>query len=135
MVHRDLYEVINPQPRALAVIRRLLDWISRVDMASQRGSVRPPFATSDGEPIFPGEDELWWLTEVQRKKPDSTEAGDEDGPASEHEDDKEQTDDEDRLSDVSSARGDEHEEAQASQFKAEVAWQSESCSALDGGHA
>ncbi len=97
--HRDLCEVINPQPRALAVIRRLLDWIGRVDLASQRGGARPAFKTTTGEPIFPGEDDKWWLTDVQqRKKPEETQHADEDGPVSECEEQKEDTEDEDPTS-------------------------------------
>ena len=65
--HRDLSEVINPQPDAIHVIRKLLNWIEAVDLASQRGGSRPAFKTAQGEPIFPGEDVLWWLTDVQRK--------------------------------------------------------------------
>ena len=109
MAHRDLYEVVNPQPKALAVIRRLLDWIGRVDLASQRGGVRPAFQTSDGDPIFPGEDEKWWLTEVQqRKKPDDAhQQADEDGPASECEDQKDDTEDEDPTTEEEEEEGEE----------------------------
>ena len=32
VAHRDLYEVIDPQPKALVVIRRLLEWIGSCDM-------------------------------------------------------------------------------------------------------
>jgi len=100
VVHRDLYEVVNPQPKALAVIRRLLDWIGRVDFASQRGGARPAFKTNDGDPIFPCEDEKWWLTNVQqRKKLDEVQQQfDEDGPLSECDDQKNETDDEDPTS-------------------------------------
>ena len=96
---RDLYEVINPQPQALDVIRRLLEWIGSCDSASQRGGARPAFKTSDGLPIFP-EEEKWWLTDVQqRKKPDDVkQQADEDGPVSECDDQKDQTDDEDPTS-------------------------------------
>ena len=51
VAHRDLYEVIDPQPQALKVIRRLLEWIGSCDSASQRGGARPAFKTSDGHPI------------------------------------------------------------------------------------
>ena len=97
---RDLYEVINPQPQALVVIRRLLEWIGSCDSASQRGGARPAFETSDGLAIFP-EEEKWWLTDVQqRKKPDDVkQQADEDGPVSECDDQKDQTDDEDPTSD------------------------------------
>ena len=93
--HRDLSEVVNPQPDAMKVIRKLLNWIGAVDLASQRGAARPAFKTTDGEPIFPGEDEPWWLTDVQqRKKPEEILPADEDGPVSECEDQKDETEDE-----------------------------------------
>ena len=96
---RDLYEVISPQPKALDVIRRLLEWIGSCDAASQRGGDRPAFETSDGLAIFP-EEEKWWLTDVQqRKKPDDVkQQADEDGPVSECDDQKDETDDEDPTS-------------------------------------
>ena len=99
VVLKDLYEIIDAQPSALTVIKKLLDWIGRVDLASQRGAPRPAFKTLDGEPIFPQEEEKWWLTDFQqRKKPDDT-AGDEDGPVSEAEEqEKEDTEDEDPTS-------------------------------------
>ena len=98
--HKELWEVIDAQPKALAVIKKLLDWISRVDLASQQGFPRPAFKTVEGDPIFPPEEEQWWLTDVQqRKKPEET-AGDEDGPATDVEgEDKSETDDEDPTSD------------------------------------
>ena len=52
--HRDLSEVVNPQPEATKVIRKLLSWIEAVDLASQRGGARPEFKATDGEPIFQG---------------------------------------------------------------------------------
>ena len=96
---KELWEVIDAQPRALAVIKRLLDWISRVDLASQQGLPRPAFKAVDGQPIFPPEEEQWWLTDFQqRKKPEET-VGDEDGPPTEaEEEDKSETDDEDPSS-------------------------------------
>ncbi len=97
--HRDLSEVINPQPDAIKVIRKLLNWIEAVDLASQRGGARPAFMTTQGEPIFPGEDEKWWLTDVQqRKKPEEVNPADEDGPASESDSEKDETEDEDPTS-------------------------------------
>ena len=53
---KNLGEVIDAQPRALKVIKHLLDWISRVDLASQQGLPRPVFKTVDGEPISPPEE-------------------------------------------------------------------------------
>ena len=77
-----LSEVLNPQPQATAVIRNLLGWIDRVDMASQCGTPRPPFSTLEGEDMFP--DQPWWLTELQKRAApeDELEPGDEDGPHS-----------------------------------------------------
>ena len=97
--HKELWEVIDAQPKALAVIKKLLDWISRVDLASQQSLPRPVFKTVGGDPIFPPEEEQWWLTDFQqRKKPEET-AGDEDGPATDaEEEEKDETDDEDPTS-------------------------------------
>ena len=105
---KDLYEIVDAQPRALAVIRKLLDWISRVDLASQQGLPRPAFKHVDGEPIFPPEEEQWWLTDFQQRKKPEDNAGDEDGPPTEAEaEDKEDTDDEDPTSEeeVAQPRG------------------------------
>ena len=97
--HRILSEVINPQPEAMNVIRKLLNWIGAVDSASQRGGVRPAFKTTDDQDIFPSEDKPWWLTDVQqRKKPEETNPVDEDGPVSECDDPKDETEDEDPTS-------------------------------------
>ena len=99
VVLKDLYEVIDAQPRALAVIKRLLDWISRVDLASQQGLPRPVFKTVGGDPIFPPEEEQWWLTDFQQRKKPEDIAGDEDGPPTEaEEEEKDDTDDEDPTS-------------------------------------
>ena len=99
VVLKDLYEVIDAQPRALAVIKRLLDWISRVDLASQQGLPRPVFKTVGGDPIFPPEEEQWWLTDFQQRKKPEENAGDEDGPPTEaEEEEKDDTDDEDPTS-------------------------------------
>ena len=70
--HRTLAEVLDPQPRASAVIHRLLAWIDSCDMASQRGEARPPFI----DDIFA--DDQWWLTDLLRRP--KTEEADEDGP-------------------------------------------------------
>lgn len=81
IVHRELHEMLNPQPRAQAVTHRLLDWIDRCDWASQRGEPKPPFATTTGESIFPEDDEPWWLTDAQKKPTaEAPPPGDEDGP-------------------------------------------------------
>ena len=81
---RQLAEILNPQPRAQEVIHKLLNWIERVDRASQIGAPRPAFETVDHEPIFPDDEEnKWWLTDVQnRKEPAVQPAADEDGPPS-----------------------------------------------------
>ena len=99
VAHRNLDEVINPQPQALAVIRRLLECIGSCDSPAQRGGARPAFKTSDGFPMFP-EDEQWWLTDVQqRKKPEEVhQQADDDGPPSECEGQKDDTEDEDPSS-------------------------------------
>ena len=87
---------------AAAVISRLLDYIDRVDIASQLGSPRPEFKTVDGGPIFPEDSEdPWWLTAMQKKPPDEeqAQAADEDGPASEvDEDEPHEVSDDDPLS-------------------------------------
>ena len=73
------------QPDASVVIARLLDWISRCDVASQTaGAAKPAFETPDGEPIFPLDDDPWWLTDVSKRvSAEDRDAGDEDGPPSE----------------------------------------------------
>ena len=57
--NRTLAEVLDPQPEASAVIKRLLDWIDRVDIASQEGLPKPVFEAADGSPIFPDGEEPW----------------------------------------------------------------------------
>ena len=99
---RSLEQVVNPQPRALAVIRKLLDWISRFYLASQQGLSRPAFKTVDGEAIFPPQEERWWLTELQQRNKPENMVGNEDGPlseAEEEEEEKDDTDDEDPTTD------------------------------------
>ena len=97
--HKELWEVIDAQPKALAVIKKLLDWISRVDLASQQGLPRPVFKTVGGNPIFPPEEEGWRLTVFQQRKKPEDIAGDEDGPPTEaEEEEKDDTDDEDPTS-------------------------------------
>ena len=46
---------------------------------------KPDFETLEGEPIFPEDEEPWWLTAVSRKVKEEggKVAGDEDGPPSE----------------------------------------------------
>ena len=100
---RKLAEILNPQPRASVVIRKLLDWIDRVDIASQRGDPRPPFATPTGGSIYPEDDDPWWLTELSRRAREEPEPapGDEDGPAASGEEGPAEdalTEDEDPLS-------------------------------------
>ena len=91
MVHKTLTEILNPQPVAAEVLLRLLDFIDRVDIASQNGSPRPDFVAEHGEDIFPpagSPNEKWWLTELSRRKEEERVARDElleDGPASSEE--------------------------------------------------
>ena len=79
---RPIAEVLNPQPQASALIRNLLGWIDRVDMASQCGVQRPTFSTPEGVDMFPGDP--WWMTELQKRAApeDEPEPGDEGGPPS-----------------------------------------------------
>ena len=82
---RTLAEVLNPQPDASVVIKRLLDWIDRVDTASQTGGPKPSFQTEEGQSIFPEDDDPWWLTDITRRatvNEDDKADGDEDGPPS-----------------------------------------------------
>ena len=86
---RKLREVLNPQDEARKVIHKLLDWIERVDRASQTGAPRPAFETLEHEEIFPADEEnKWWLTNIQNRKTPETQQppADEDGaPSSEGE--------------------------------------------------
>ena len=78
---KTLEEILNPQPDAQVVIHRLLDWMDRVDLATQTGDPRPLFQTADGDDIFPDSDEP---SGVSRRAPaEEQDPGDEDGPASE----------------------------------------------------
>ena len=80
MTHKTLEEILNPQPVAGRVFLKLLDFTDRVDRASQDGLPRPKFLGDDGEPIFPPSghpDELWWLTELSRRKTEERMARDE----------------------------------------------------------
>ena len=63
--------MLNPQPRCTEVLKELLAWIDRVDYASQSQELRPACLRADGAPIFPeegSENDLWWLTEISRRK-------------------------------------------------------------------
>ena len=98
------------------VFQRFLDWIDRCDVASQTGAAKPEFQTTNGEPIFPDNDEPWWLTDISRRlATDAKQDGDEDGPASEGEEEGEHKElsDEDPLSDleqqVSASASSQHE--------------------------
>ena len=100
---RTLAECLNPQPEAHVVFQRLLDWIDRCDVASQTaGEPKPSFQTADGEPIFPEDEGPWWLTDISRRlTDDAKQDGDEDGPATEGEEEGEQRElsDEEPVSD------------------------------------
>ena len=117
VAHKNLEEIINPQPEALRVYQDLLAWIEEVDLASQRQTPRPAFTTQRGDPIFPSEDSKWWLTDVQKRKPAEIPPGNEDGPASEVEEDKEDTEDEDPTSE-----DDNQTDAFTSSFQSARAW-------------
>ena len=100
---RTLDECLNPQPDAHVVFQRLLDWIDRCDVASQTGAPRPAFQTNSGEQIFPSDDDPWWLTDISRRLThDAKQEGDEDGPATEGEEEGEQREvtDEDPVSEA-----------------------------------
>ena len=59
------------------VLMKLLAWIDRVDLSSQRGEPRPPFEDDSGDFIFPPEgheDEKWWLTEMSLRKEEEKQA-------------------------------------------------------------
>ena len=62
-----------------------------MDIASQRGEPRPPCKLLDGRDIFPeegSEEDLWWLSEISRRKQAegaTADKGDEDGPPSDSE--------------------------------------------------
>jgi hypothetical protein len=95
---RTLAEVLNPQPDASVVIKRLLDWIDRVDTTSQTGAPKPPFQTEEGQSIFPEDDDPWWLTDISRRAPvdeDDKADGDEDGPPSDIEEQQQEVSDDD----------------------------------------
>ena len=120
--HKDFGEILIPQPRATAVYRRLLDWIDRVDTASQvPGAPRPAFLTAQGDCIFPDEEDTWWLLDRKRKATESEEKDDEDGPILEE--DAVSGDDAEALVTDSSADSDEDQPADHHLFKAgRVAW-------------
>jgi hypothetical protein len=119
MVHKSLEEVLKPQPAASEVLLRLLEFIDRVDVCSQRGESRPDFVAEDGSDMFPTAghpDELWWLTELSRRNYEERMAKDlllEDGASSSSDESdsqkqKKKSDDETDVSgdDVSDTAGD-----------------------------
>eukprot|EP00973_Karenia_brevis_P088514 12273609-Karenia_brevis.AAC.1 len=131
IVARELHEMLNPQPRAAAVMHRLLDWIERADIACQRGEAKPTFATTKGEAIFPEDEYPWWLTDVQlRPTSEPTHPGDEDGPAEDEvelvDEIEEFFDDEDPLSSEAEGKheggGDEEVGSQPLERPPRVAW-------------
>jgi hypothetical protein len=67
--HKKLAEVLNPQPRLSSVLRQVQAWIMRASAAWLGGKPKPHFETETGEIIFPEDDEEWWLTDVQCRKP------------------------------------------------------------------
>ena len=56
-------------------MRGLLHWIDQADQAAQQGRPRPELLRPDGQPLFPN-DQSWWLTDLERRNPDSTMAPD-----------------------------------------------------------
>ena len=110
---KSLDQILNPQLDAQVVTHRLLDFMDRVDLATQYP--RPPFKTADGEDIFPDSDEPWWLTDVSRRAPaEEQDPGDEDGPPSEMEEEGQQAEvsDEDPMS----------SEAEAAPYTPSLGW-------------
>lgn len=65
---RTLEEILNPQKCAMKVICRVLDWMDRVDEAASQGLPKPPLEGRDGQPLFPQDDDPWWLTDVQKRQ-------------------------------------------------------------------
>ena len=52
----------------LVVFERILDWINRCDLASQAGLPKPEFKTTEGDDIFPAnQEEQWWLTDISKR--------------------------------------------------------------------
>ena len=103
--HRRLAEILNPQPKAAAVFHDLLAWIDRADEAAQRGAPRPAFENAANRPIFPEDDDAWWLTELQKRTLPEAQ-GDEDGPFLAEEENNTQSEDEQPESDDSSESDD-----------------------------
>ena len=103
--NRTLAEVISPQPEASLVMKRLLDWIDRADMASQMGAPKPAFQTEESERIFPEGDEPWWLTDAGKFVASAEGMGDEDGPPSDMEEGVEEQQAEVTDSDASEPEG------------------------------
>ena len=84
-----------------------MDWVDRCDIASHTGLPKPEFKTTDGEGIFPNnDDDPWWLTDISKRilhgddKNDKELEGDEDGPDTGNEEEPEQREvsDDDPLS-------------------------------------
>ena len=120
-------ECLNPQPEAHVVFQRVLDWIDRCDAASQTGAPKPEFQTTSGEPIFPENEEPWWLTDISRRSEQDAkqQEADEDGPASDDEGkDEEKEDEQKELSDDDPSSEPEQVSASASSsaYNPNVAW-------------
>ena len=89
-----------------------MDWVDRCDIASHTRLPKPEFKTTDGEGIFPNnDDDPWWLTDISKRifhgddKKDKELEGDEDGPESRNEEEPEQREvsDDDPLSERESS--------------------------------
>ena len=107
------------------VFQRFLDWIDRCDLASQSGAPKPEFQTTSGEPIFPENEEPWWLTDISRRLAhDAKQEADEDGPATEGEkkDEQKKLSDDDPLSEPEQVSA----SADSRQHEPTVAWYRES---------
>ena len=73
--------------------------IFRRDAEKGDATAFDPALRPEGEPVFPDEENKWWLTDVQqRKQPEEVPLADEDGPVSECDDQKDETEDEDPTS-------------------------------------
>ena len=120
--HKTLAEILRPMPDASNVIAKLLDYIDRVDMASQVGAPKPAFKTVEGGSIFPEDPEdAWWLTDISRKAPEEEKDADSDGPPSQlDENEPREVSDDDPL--CSDEEGRPNQEPSSSSYEPSVAW-------------
>ncbi len=99
-----------------------MEWIDRVDQASQRGDPKPLFQTVDGRDIFPPESEQWWLTDVSKRKQAEADRADSDGPPSDVDEKAPDvpTDDDDPLSEIDAPK--EEEPRGVSGYRPKIWW-------------